>query len=97
MPTFVIAQEDDVTLSGTYQGTFGQAKVSGTLDGIRIAFWFETQRIKATYTGTIADNTMSGTCATTETSARGSGRGRGSRRGRNEIGVRREPEGFANS
>ena len=60
-PTFVFAQDGD-TLSGTYQGTFDSAAVSGTVQGDRIEFRFEVQGNTATYTGTIADNTMSGMC-----------------------------------
>ena len=63
MPTIVFRHDEgEGTLSGTYQGTFGQAEVSGTIDGTRIEFWFETQGIKATYTGTVDGDTMSGTC-----------------------------------
>ncbi len=60
-PTFVFTQDGD-TLSGTYQGTFGAADVSGTIQGDRVEFWFELQGSKATYIGTVDDNTMSGTC-----------------------------------
>ena len=60
-PTFVFTQDGE-TLSGTYQGTFDAADVSGTIQGDRVEFWFELQGSKATYTGTVDDNTMSGTC-----------------------------------
>ena len=60
-PTFVFVQDGD-TLSGTYQGTFDAADVSGTVQGDQIEFRFEVQGTTATYTGTIADNTMTGTC-----------------------------------
>lgn len=60
-PTFVFAQDGD-TLSGTYQGTFDSADVSGTVQDDRIEFRFEVQGNTATYIGTIDDNTMSGTC-----------------------------------
>ncbi len=60
-PTFVFVQDGD-TLSGTYQGTFGQAELEGTIVGAQIEFWFETQGIKAIYTGTLDGDTMSGTC-----------------------------------
>ena len=42
--------------------TFDAADVSGTIQGDRVEFWFELQGSKATYTGTVEDNTMSGTC-----------------------------------
>jgi len=60
-PTFVFTQDGD-QLSGTYQGTFGAADVTGRVEGDQVEFWFETQGAKATYTGTIQDTTMKGTC-----------------------------------
>ena len=60
-PTFVFAQDGE-RLSGTYQGTFDSAEVSGTIQGDLVEFWFEVQGSKATYTGTVGYNTMSGTC-----------------------------------
>ena len=35
------SQQDGETLSGTYQGTFDTADVSGTIQGDRIEFSFE--------------------------------------------------------
>ena len=60
-PTFVFAQDADV-VSGTYRGTFGRAEITGKIVGALIEFWFETQGTKATYTGTIDGDTMSGQC-----------------------------------
>ncbi len=60
-PTFVFEQDGD-QLSGTYQGTFGAADVTGRVEGDQVEFWFETQGTKATYAGTIQDTTMKGTC-----------------------------------
>ena len=60
-PTFVFAQDGE-RLSGIYQGTFDSAEVSGTIQGDLVEFWFEVQGSKATYTGTVGYNTMSGTC-----------------------------------
>ena len=60
-PTFVFTQDGE-TLSGTYQGTFDTADVSGTIQGDRIEFSFEVQGSTATYIGTVDGNTMSGTC-----------------------------------
>ena len=60
-PTFVFAQEEE-ELSGTYQGTFGAADVTGRVEGDQVEFWFETQGTKATYTGVISGRTMKGTC-----------------------------------
>jgi hypothetical protein len=39
-PTFVFKQEGE-NLSGTYTGQLGEAKVTGTLRGDVIEFWFE--------------------------------------------------------
>ena len=60
-PTFVFVQDGNV-LSGTYEGTFGEAAVSGTIQGDQIEFWFEVQGTKATYTGTVNGDTMTGAC-----------------------------------
>lgn len=60
-PTFEFTQEGEA-LTGTYQGTFGQAEVTGTVVGRRIDFQFETQGTTATYRGRIDGDTMNGTC-----------------------------------
>jgi len=60
-PTFVFRQNGD-TLSGTFEGMFGTADVSGTIQGDEVEFWFDLQGTRAVYTGTVGDNTMSGTC-----------------------------------
>ena len=60
-PTFVFTQDGE-TLSGTYQGAFDAANISGTIQGDRVEFPFELQGSTVTYTGTVDDNTMSGTC-----------------------------------
>lgn len=60
-PTFVFAQDSE-SLSGTYEGTFGSAEVTGTIQGSELEFWFELEGARATYTGTVAGDTMSGTC-----------------------------------
>jgi hypothetical protein len=39
-PTFEFKQ-DGSTLSGTYRGLFGEAPVTGKLDGDKAEFWFE--------------------------------------------------------
>ena len=60
-PTFVFEQDGE-SLSGTFEGTFGEADVSGTIQGNDVEFWFELQGTKATHTGAVDGNTMSGTC-----------------------------------
>ena len=69
-PTFVYSQDGNV-LSGTFDGTLGEAYVSGTIQGDQIEFGFEVQRMvpglgslstKVAYTGTVNGDTMTGTC-----------------------------------
>ena len=60
-PTFVFVQDGNV-LSGTYEGTFGEADVTGALQGYQIEFWFEVQGTKAAYTGTVNGDSMTGRC-----------------------------------
>ena len=55
-PTFVFKQAGE-KLSGTYNGTFGTAELTGTVKGDAIEFTFEAtvgdQKGKVTYTGKI--------------------------------------------
>src|SRR2546422_7078 len=55
-PTFTFKQDGE-TLTGTYAGQLGSAKVSGAVNGDRIDFSFEAEfsgdKIKAHYTGKI--------------------------------------------
>ena len=55
-PTFTFKQDGE-TLTGTYAGQLGSAKVSGAVNGDRIDFSFEAEfsgnKIKAHYTGNI--------------------------------------------
>lgn len=60
-PTFVFKQDGE-TLTGTYEGTFGSADVTGTVKGNEIQFTFGAQGAEATYTGTIDGSMMKGTC-----------------------------------
>ena len=59
--TFVFEQEGE-ELSGRYQGTFGEAEVTGRVEGDQVEFWFETQASRVTYNGSFSDTTMKGTC-----------------------------------
>ena len=61
-PTFVFEQDGD-QLSGTYQGTFGAADVTGRVEGDQVEFWFAPQGTQATSAVTMQDTTMQGTCA----------------------------------
>ena len=60
-PTFEFVQQGD-TLSGTYEGTFGTAPVTGTVRGNQIEFRFGEEGNEAVYIGTIDGDAMSGTC-----------------------------------
>jgi hypothetical protein len=61
-PVFVFKQDGE-TLSGTYQGTFGSADLTGKVTGETIEFTFGAEGIgAATYTGKIMGDTMEGTC-----------------------------------
>jgi hypothetical protein len=59
-PTFELKQEGDA-LTGTYVGYFGQAPVTGKVEGDKFNLSFVSQGTKMTYTGTVIDNTMEGT------------------------------------
>ena len=60
-PVFVFEQEGE-ELTGTYQGTFGTADVTGTVTGNQIEFRFGGEAAQAVYVGTIDGDTMQGTC-----------------------------------
>ena len=62
-PTFTFKQDGE-KLTGHYQGTFGEAEVTGTVKGADITFSFAADAqgtaIKSTYTGTVDKDTMKG-------------------------------------
>jgi hypothetical protein len=60
-PVFVLKQSGE-KLSGTYSGTLGEAKVSGSVKGADVVIEFEVQEMKILYTGTLdaAGQTMKG-------------------------------------
>jgi hypothetical protein len=62
-PTFTLKQDGE-KLTGTYSGALGDADLTGTLKGDKIAFDFEVQGAKIHYEGKVnADGTkMEGTC-----------------------------------
>lgn len=60
MPEFTLKQEGK-KLSGKYKGQFGDADVTGTVNGKDVEFSFEAQGAKITYKGTIDRDTMKGT------------------------------------
>ncbi len=60
-PTFEFLQQGE-TLSGTYDGAFGTAPITGTVTGDQIEFRFGEEENEAVYIGTIDGDAMSGTC-----------------------------------
>lgn len=62
-PTFTLTQEGkDIT--GTYEGYFGEAPVTGTIEGDEVTLSIEVtaqgQDVKVDYIGTVDGDTMSG-------------------------------------
>lgn len=60
-PTFDFVQNGE-TLTGTYHGTFGEAKLTGTVKGDQVDFSFSSGAGTASYTGKVAGDKISGTC-----------------------------------
>ena len=61
-PTFVFSQDGDA-ITGTYEGTFGSADLTGTVTGNTIEFTFGAEGVgAATYTGTVTGDSIEGTC-----------------------------------
>jgi hypothetical protein len=62
-PSFTFKQDGE-KLEGDYKGTFGEAKVTGTVKGNTISFWFTVEAQGATgkivYDGTVEGDTMKG-------------------------------------
>jgi hypothetical protein len=63
-PTFTFKQDGE-KLEGTYEGTFGTAKVNGTVKGNNITFGFKADAqgtaIEVVYEGIVEKDTMKGT------------------------------------
>lgn len=61
-PVFVFSQDGE-TLTGTYEGAFGSADITGNVMGDMIEFTFAAEGAgEATYTGKIMGDMMEGTC-----------------------------------
>lgn len=61
-PTFDFQQKGEA-LTGTYNGAFGQAKLTGTVKGDQVEFTFGSDAGTAKYSGKLeGDKKMSGTC-----------------------------------
>jgi len=63
-PTFTFVQEGE-SLTGRYNGFFGEAPVTGTIKGDAITFSIkadiEAQPVTVTYSGTVSGDSMKGT------------------------------------
>jgi len=62
-PTFTLTQEGD-SITGTYEGFFGEAPVTGTIKGDEVTLSIEVtaqgQDMKVDYVGTVDGDTMAG-------------------------------------
>ncbi|MCF8111728.1 MAG: hypothetical protein K9J85_09595 [Desulfobacteraceae bacterium] len=58
-PQFTLKQEGN-KLSGTYKGAFGQAPVSGTLEGNKFELQFESMGTSMIYEGVVQEDTIKG-------------------------------------
>ena len=62
-PTFTLTQEGE-TVTGTYEGLFGEAPVAGTIEGDEVTLSIEVtaqgQDMKIDYVGTVDGDTMTG-------------------------------------
>ncbi len=59
-PVFVLKQENDTLITGTYKGQFGEASVNGTIKVYKINLKFSASDIDIEYTGTVDGNIMKG-------------------------------------
>jgi hypothetical protein len=59
-PVFVLKQENDTLITGTYTGTFGEAPVKGTIKVNKIDLKFSASDMAIEYTGIVDDNSMKG-------------------------------------
>ena len=58
-----VFNQDGETLTGTYEGAFGTAEITGQVMGDMIEFAFEAEGVgTAKYTGKIMGDMMEGTC-----------------------------------
>jgi hypothetical protein len=59
-PEFVLKQEKDTLITGTYKGQFGEAPVNGTIKVNKIDLKFSASDMAIEYTGTVEGNSMKG-------------------------------------
>jgi len=60
--TFTLEEKEPGKLTGKYNGAVGTADVTGTVDGNKVSFSFDSQAGKVSYEGTVDGDTMKGTC-----------------------------------
>jgi hypothetical protein len=59
-PTFVLKQEGDTLITGTYSGQLGEAPVKGTIKGNDVRLEFNISGNLIEYTGTVDGDNMKG-------------------------------------
>lgn len=59
-PVFVLKQENDTLVTGTYKGQFGEAPVKGSIKVNKISLKFSASDMEISYSGIIEGNTMKG-------------------------------------
>ncbi len=57
-----VLKQDGETLTGTYEGAFGRAELTGKVMGDMIEFTFVADAGETKYTGKIMGDSMEGTC-----------------------------------
>ena len=59
-PVFVLKQENDTLITGTYKGQFGEAPVKGSIRVNKISLKLSASDMDISYSGTVEGNTMKG-------------------------------------
>lgn len=62
-PTFVLKQDAEGNLTGTYAGQLGETELKGTIKGTEFHIQFSVQDNPVTYDGKIENGTLSGKVA----------------------------------
>jgi hypothetical protein len=62
-PVFVLKQENDTLITGTYTGQFGESAVKGSIRESKIVLMFSASDMDIVYTGTVEGNNMKGKVA----------------------------------
>jgi hypothetical protein len=59
-PVFILKQENDTLITGTYKGQFGEAPVKGSIKINKISLRFSASDMEISYSGIVDGNTMKG-------------------------------------